>query len=390
VQNESVPRDRRVWLEAKTLAAGGHQVAVICPRDLGEARVEIREDIEIYRYPAWQPLSGPLGYAAETLNALLWTTLLSLRLRLRGPIDAFHAANPPDTLFLPAVMLRPFGTRFVFDQHDVCPELAEVKWGRHRILSALLRLLERASYGTASLVLAPNNSYRQIALRRGRMKSSQVVVVRNGPAVAHRLASPSPAPPLIVALAGILERHDGGRLLLDAAAMVAARRPGSIRIDIIGSGTDLVNLQRQAYRLGLVGLVSWAGWLRGEDYYKRLHSAHVGVSPDPDHPFSRVSTMMKVAEYLAGGMACVAADLPENRATAGDAALYFRPGDAADLARRLDELIDAPALLEELCRRARHRGPSLVWSHSAERLASSYRWLFGQGEPVASEQAVTG
>jgi glycosyltransferase involved in cell wall biosynthesis len=193
-----------------------------------------------------------------------------------------------------------------------------------------------------------------------------------------------------VALAGVLEPHDGGGVLLEAAAMLAARRPGSIRIDIIGTGTDVVDLQRQAVRLGLVGLVSWAGWLRGEDYYERLHSAHVGVAPDPDHSFSRVSTMMKVAEYLAGGMACVAADLPENRVTAGDAALYFRPGDAADLARRLDELIDAPDLLEEVCRRARHRGPSLVWSHSAERLSSSYRWLLGQGESVATEQAITG
>jgi glycosyltransferase involved in cell wall biosynthesis len=387
IQNESVPRDRRVWLEALTLAGEGHEVAVICPNDAGLSRAEVREGIEILRYP--QP-PGRLGYLGETLGTLLWTTILALRLARRRPIHVLHAGNPPDTYFLLALLLRPLGTRFVFDQHDLCPELAEVKWGRRRFVDASLRLLERCSYRAAALVIVPNNSYRRVALERGGVDPAHVVVVRNGPAEARRTATPAPPPPLVLTVAGVLGRHDGVGLLLEAAARVESRRPGSLRVDIIGSGEDMPRLRAAAAALGIAERVSWAGWLTGDEYSRRLHSAHIGVSPDPDDPFSRASTMMKIAEYIAGGMPAVVADLPENRVTAGEAALYFRPGDVDDLARRLEELLERPAQLSELAAKASERGPSLLWAHSADRLASSYRWLLNRGPIISGDQQVAG
>jgi glycosyltransferase involved in cell wall biosynthesis len=388
VQNESVPRDRRVWLEAISLAALGHQVVVVCPRDRGQKSVEMIDGIEVRRYPAPHSMSGIAGNLVEYLFAICWTSLYCLRIARKGPIDTLHAANPPDIFFTLALLLRPWRTRFVFDQHDICPELAQVKWGQHRLVDSLLRHLERWSYRTADLVIVPNNSYRQIAIRRGGLDPSRVVVVRNGPASAERKGTPPPLPPLRAVVAGVLGRHDGVGLVLKAAALLEARRPGSIRVDIIGTGEAMELLQADASRLGVSGLVTWAGWLSGDAYERRLHSAHVGVSPDPDDPFSRASTMMKVAEYVAGGMPCVVADLPENHVSAGDAALYFTPGDAVSLAQRLEELVDAPERLAQLSKLASRRGPGLLWNHSAERLQSSYRWLLGGGPPVAGEQVV--
>jgi len=256
------------------------------------------------------------------------------------------------------------------------------------VMGWVTRFLERASYRRADLVITPNGSYRAMALRRGSVDLSKVIVVRNGPETAERVALPPLGPPLIVAYAGAMNTQDGLEILFDAIARADAQRPGTIRLDMIGSGDDTRRLHEYADRLGVGSLVSWAGWLTGDAYLKRLHSAHVAVSPDPDDPFSRASTMIKVAEYIAGGLPCVIADIPESRVTAGDAAVYFRPGSAIDLARCLAELVDAPERLQELSGRALQRGPQLLWHHSATRLGAAYDWLFEHGPPLVGEQVV--
>ena len=389
VQNMSVPRDPRVWREARTLAEAGHRVAVICPAEEGLPANEVREGVEIHRFARAPVLPGPLGLGLETLNALVRMTALALRRHLRQRIDVLHVANPPDTMFLVAWPLRPFGTRLVFDQHDLCPEFAEVKWGRGRLLGGLMRCLEWASYRSADLVIVTNESYRAVAMDRGGVEPARVLVVRNGPDQARRTASPRAERPLLVAYAGVIGSHDGLGTLLEAAALVSRRRPGSIRLDLIGAGEDVDRLRGLAATLGIASCVNWAGWLTGDAYSRRLHAAHVAVSPDPDDALSRRSTMIKVTEYMAGAMPAVVADLPENRVSAGDAALYFKPGDAAELARRLEELIETPQLLEELAQRARKRGPALLWANSAVRLVAAYGHLLAGGPPVVGEQVVT-
>lgn len=390
VQNMSVPRDPRVWREAKALAAAGHQVTVICPLDDAQARREVLEGIDIVRYRAPRSVRGPVGHALETLNAVVRTAAATIALRRRGRLEVLHAANPPDAFFVVALLMRPLGTRFVFDQHDLSPELAEVKWpGRHNA-RRLMAALERLSCRTADLVIVANNTYRKRLLNLHRLPADKVVVVRNGPDRAGRIAAAPQGPPLVVAYAGVMGAHDGVATLLDAVAIVHERKPGSTRLVMIGSGDDLQRLRTRSAGLGIDGITTWAGWLSGEHYSRALHSAHVGVSPDPDDALTRHSTMIKVTEYVAGGLACLIADLPENRVTAGDAALYFKAGDPEDLARRLEQLIEQPELVQELSLKAAARGPAVAWPSSADRLVAAYRRLLDRGPELSGEQVLVG
>lgn len=382
VQNLSVPQDPRVWREARDLAAAGHEVFVICPRVPGQARRADLEGVRLYRYPEPPELPGLLGQVTATMASLFWTTLIALRITVGGPVDALHAANPPDTFFLVGLLLRPFGTRFVFDQHDACPELLEVRSGPRSRQRPLLRALESLSFRTASLVVAPNESYRRLALGRGGRSPDQVVVVRSGPDEVDAERAPPPAGPAVVAFAGAMDPQDGVDLLLSALAPLLEERGGAVVLDLIGKGDAVEDLRRETERLGIADRVRWPGWLDAAGLRARLRDATVAVSPDRENAFTRVSTMTKVTDYLSVGAPSVIADLPENRATAGDAASYFRPGDPHDLAKRVEELLDDPAGAMELSRRALDRAEQLRWRHSSVRLTDAYDGLVGAATPT--------
>jgi glycosyltransferase involved in cell wall biosynthesis len=388
-QNLPVPQDRRVWREATALRAAGHDVTVACPRGRGQLRVEVLEGVAVVRYPAAPQLPGLLGHVVESAWALACLTAIAVWLRARGRLDVLHAANPPDTFFVIAWALRRFGARFVYDQHDLCPELLAARAGRPVPgLDRLLRRLELASYRRADLVIAPNDSYRRVATGRGGCHPDEVVVVRSGPDSCRTRPSAAGRRPLVVVFAGMMNEQDGVELLLKAAATVLARRPGALVLDMVGTGDEVPRLRSLAAAHGIAPHVRWAGWLDGPALDERVAAASLGVSIDRDDEFSRLSTMAKVPDYLGLGLPVVLADLPENRVTAGPAGAYFAPGDAEDLARALEALIDDPGRLADLERAAARRAPLLAWDRSAPRLVGAYRWLLGGGPPVHGEQPV--
>jgi glycosyltransferase involved in cell wall biosynthesis len=393
-QNLPVPDDRRVWREARTLARAGFYVTVIAPGGHGRPSRERLEGVDLVRYPPAPRAGGLAGMILETARSLAWTTAFVLRLRLRRRIDVLHAANPPDTFFLVGLLVRATGGRFVFDQHDACPELLVARTSARTPLVRGARLaflaLERASYRVASLVIAPNNSYRRLAVTRGKCPPTAVIVVRSGPDEGPPVASGRRRHdgPLDVVFAGVVGHQDRVDVLVDAAADVLRRRPGSLRVSIIGDGDAARDLTRHAQQVGIDDAIDWVGWVDGDEVPRRLANADVGVSLDGDDDFSRLSTMTKVGEYLAAGIPCIASDLPENRVTAGDAARYFPAGDAAALAKVFDDLLDDPQALDELAARARERGSRLTWHPGGERLVAAYRWLLFGGPVVAGDQHV--
>lgn len=395
VQNLAVPKDPRVWREARTLAQAGYAVSIIAPKEHGQLRHESLDGVDIHRYAPGPVGTRAIGQVVEVVVGLVQTARVLARLRLDGPIDVLHAANPPDTTALLGLLLGPTQTRYVYDQHDLCPELLATRtarFGRASALAAdlslapLLGFLERLSYRVADLVVVPNNSYRRIACTRGGVMPDVAVTVRTGPdrvrAGGH--TGRRGEGPLVVTFAGVMGRQDRVDVLLEAAADVLRRQPGAIRLEMVGDGDDRRRLEVLADRLDIGHAVTWRGWLTGRDFDRRLGSADVAVSLDDDDPFSRLSTMIKVPEYLSHGLACVIADLPENRVSAGDAARYFEPGNPVDLAKHLEELARDPALVAEMASAARRRAPALLWSSSAPRLLEAYRWLLDGGPPVQS------
>ncbi|HEY8113440.1 MAG TPA: glycosyltransferase, partial [Actinomycetes bacterium] len=177
VENLSVPFDRRVWQESTALRDAGWDVHVICPRGTTrdtEPEVEL-DGVKIHRYPLRSATGGPLGYLKEYGSALWHTYRLARRV---GPVDVVHACNPPDLFFLVARRLKRRGARFVFDQHDLVPELYLSRFGRGAdLLYRVVCWLERRTYRAADVVIATNESYRVAALTRGGKRPEEVFVV---------------------------------------------------------------------------------------------------------------------------------------------------------------------------------------------------------------------
>jgi glycosyltransferase involved in cell wall biosynthesis len=382
VENLPVPLDRRAWQEALALHEAGWQVTVISPRGSGEMR-RLRDQIdgiEVLRYPQ-RAARGLAGYLVEYLPSMLFTAAWLLHRRSRGRIDVIHGCNPPDLFWLFGRLARAEGGHYVFDQHDVGPELATTKWGargpRAGVLAAITRWLEHRSYRTADLVLAPNDSYRQIAVTRGRVPPEDVLVVRNAPDVARyrELAAGAVVDPHRVGYVGVMGSQDGLDLLVDAWAIVT-REPDMTDavLELVGDGEARAALERQVGRLGLGDRVRFHGYRRAAEFVPLLAACAVGVSPDPPTPFNDVSTMVKVVDYLAMGRGVVAFDLRETRAVAGEAVVVATPPTADGLARAVLGVMRDPEQSRRLgaAGSARVASIRLDWSRSASALVDGY------------------
>jgi|YelNatPaOPRAMG01_1025707.scaffolds.fasta_scaffold50139_1 glycosyltransferase involved in cell wall biosynthesis len=379
VENLTVPTDRRVWQMARTLAEAGYRVSVVCPTGPGfEKRYEVREGIEIYRHRLWEA-SGPFGYIIEYCWALAAEFRLALRAYRRTRFRIIHAANPPDTIFLIGLFFRLFGVRFIFDHHDLNPELFEAKFGKRGIFYRLLCLAERLTYRTATVSIATNESYREVALTRGGMRPERAFIVRSCPDLNRvRIGPPKPelknGKRLLVAYVGVMGPQDGLDLLLESIHCIV-RRAGrdDVAFALIGAGTDLPRLKALVAEKRIDSVVTFTGRIPDAEMWNYLSTADVCVAPDPKNPMNDKSTMNKILEYMAFGRPVVLYDLTEGRRSAGDAALYARPNDPEDFARQVIALLDSEELRRTLGTRGRKRiEESLNWETEKRELLKAY------------------
>lgn len=382
VENYPLPFDRRVWLEARTLKAAGYQVSIICPKGKGamESFVEI-DGIRIYRYTAYEARKGVLAFAWEFAYCWLRTFLLTLRVLNRDGFDVIHACNPPDTFFLIGRIYRLLGKRFIFDQHDLNPEVYESKFPDKTgsILHRGLLLLEKWTYDAAHVVIAMNESYRQVALTRGRVPDERVFVVRTGPDF-ERL-HPVPADPTLkqgatylVSYLGTMAPQDGVDYFLRSAGhLVHELGRTDTHFALIGSGSSLDDLKQLARELGLSERVTFTGRVSDAELRTWLATSDVCVSPDPRNPLNEVSTMNKTMEYMAMGKPVVSFALKETMFSAGEAALYATPNDEREFGDKIDTLLNDPARRAEMGRIGLQRvHDQLAWNHSEPRLRAAY------------------
>jgi glycosyltransferase involved in cell wall biosynthesis len=379
VENLSVPFDRRVWQESTALCDAGWDVHVICPKGAKrDTESEIVLDgVHIYRYPLRPASGGPLGYLQEYSSALWHTFRLAKRV---GRVDVVHACNPPDLFFLIARVLRRRGARFVFDQHDLVPELYLSRFGRGKdVLYRVVCGLERATYRTADVVIATNESYRDVALSRGGKRPEQVFVVRSAPAVERfRQVLPDPeikhGKPHLLCYLGVMGPQDGVDYALRA---LAALRDDLGRTDwqavFIGSGDVFDNMVALADKLRLSDCVEFTGRIPDADLCRYLSTADVCLAPDPHNPLNDVSTMNKIMEYMAMARPIVSFDLTEARVSASDAALYAPANDEQAFAKLVARLLDDPDERRRMgaAGYARVMGP-LSWQHSRAALLAAY------------------
>ncbi|MFC6067124.1 glycosyltransferase family 4 protein [Streptomyces ochraceiscleroticus] len=379
VENLSVPFDRRVWQECTTLRDAGWEVHVICPR--GEKRdtepETVIDGVRIHRYPLRAATGGPAGYLREYGSALWHTVRLARKV---GPVDVVHACNPPDLLFLPALWLKRRGARFVFDQHDLVPELYLSRFDRGEdLLFRAVCALERRTYRAADVVLATNESYRDVALRRGGKRPADVFVVRSAPAI-ERFQPVPPEPelkrgkPHLLCYLGVMGPQDGVDYALRALAKLRDELGRTDwRAVFVGSGDAFDAMVELSRQLGLSEQVQFTGRIPDADLVRYLSTADVCLSPDPRNPLNDVSTMNKVLEYMAMGRPIVSFDLREARVSAGDAAVYAPANDEAEFARLIALLLDDPEQRARMGKTGQERisGP-LSWRNSQASLLAAY------------------
>ncbi|SPJ23493.1 Alpha-D-kanosaminyltransferase [Palleronia abyssalis] len=380
VENLPVPFDRRVWQESLTLAAAGAKVSVICPTGPGcEAEEETRDGIHIHRHPLPTEADGALGYAREYAAALWHQGRLAWKIHRTRGFDTIQACNPPDLLFLVALPFILFHkVRFVFDHHDISPELFEAKFGRRGPLWRLMLWLERATFGLADVVISTNESYRRIALDRGCKPPGRVHVVRSGPDL-DRLRPVPPDPSwrngraYMVGYVGVMGQQEGIDLLLDAAARIV-RAGHDVQFVLVGGGPALPGMRALAAKMGLADHVTFTGRAPDAALFSVLSTADICVNPDRVTVMNDKSTMNKILEYMAFSKPIVQFDVIEGRVSAGNASLYARPDDTADMARLIVDLLHDPSRRDAMGRAGRRRlEAQFDWSHQIAPLIAAYR-----------------
>lgn len=385
VENLPSPFDRRVWQEATTLRANGYGVSIICPTGKGyEKHYEEIEGIHIYRYDLPMEAEGVKGYAVEYSAALFHTFRLAWKVRREQGFDVIHACNPPDLLFLIGGFFKLFfRTRFLFDHHDINPELYEAKFGRRDLFWKLMVWLERMTFKTADISIATNASYKRIAIERGGMDPDKVYVVRSGPKL-DRLRILPPVESLkkgrkyLVGYVGVMGKQEGIDLLLQAARhIVKEMGREDVHFGLVGGGTSLDEMKQLAAELGIAEYVTFTGRVPDQELLEMLNTADVCVNPDVANDMNDKSTMNKIMEYMALGKPIVQFDLTEGRFSAQEASLYAAKNDPVDMAHKIVELLDDPERRARMGAFGRNRVLNeLEWRYEEPKLLAAYDRLF--------------
>lgn len=385
VENLPLPFDRRVWQEARTLHAAGATVSIICPTGKGyRDRYQCLDGIHIYRHPLPFDANSALGFLIEYGAALFWESWLAWKIYFTRGIDVIQGCNPPDLIFLVALQFRIFGVKYIFDHHDINPELYEAKFNKRGFFWKLMVAFERITFGAANVSIATNESYRTIAIERGKMEPERVFVVRSGPELS-RINAGTPDPALIngrrhmVGYVGVMGQQEGIDLLIDAVHhIVFTLGRTDIQFCLVGGGPSLAELKALTAEKALDGFVTFTGRAPDDVLFAVLSQSTVCVNPDRVNPMNDKSTMNKILEYMAFSKPIVQFDVTEGRKSALDASLYAKSNDAVDFAEKIISLIDDPRACAKMGAFGRARlERELSWDHQKKPLIDAYRMALG-------------
>jgi glycosyltransferase involved in cell wall biosynthesis len=392
VENIPVPFDGRVWKEASTLHQRGYQVSVLCPRGEGYERgYELLEGVHIYRHPVTAEGDSPLGYLWEFGWALFWEFVYSWWIYFRRGFHVIQGCNPPDDIFLVALPFKLFGVKYIFDHHDANPELYLSKYEKKNFLYRAQVWLEKLTYHFSDVVIATNNSYRDLAITRGLRDPSDVFVVRNGPDLeTFKAVAPKPelkyGKPLLVGYVGNMSVQEGLDILVEVAHHIKQMGRNDVHFTCVGGGPGLAGLRKMVRDKSIEDIMNFTGRVPDAQLLDILSTADVCVNPDKPCPMNSISTMIKIMEYMALGKPIVQFDLAEGRFSAGEASLYANNQDQVnDFAARILWLLDHPEARKTMGALGRERVErELSWEYSVGNLLAAYRRAFSKRAHLSS------
>lgn len=379
VENLPVPFDRRVWQEANTLKEHGAYVSIICPKMKGYIEgYEIINGIEIYRHSLPEAKSGAIGYLKEYSVALFWEFVLSWKIFFKKRFHVIHGCNPPDLIFIVALFFKIFGVKYVFDHHDINPELYIAKYGKKGFFYKFLILLERLTFTTANASIATNDSYREIAIKRGKMPADKVKVIRSGPKLERLKINGGDTKykkgrNFLVGYVGVIGEQEGLDLLLESVKYIVSKRK-DVQFAIVGGGTELPAIKELTHKMGLQDHIDYYGRVDDETMVNILNTADVCVNPDKPTEMNNLSTMNKIMEYMSLKKPIVQYDLKEGKISAQRASLYAINTSTEDFAEQIILLLDDAKMRSEMGDFGYNRVINeLSWDYESRKLIHFYR-----------------
>ena len=383
VENLPVPFDTRVWQEATTLAANGYTVSVICPTGKGYTqKEEYLQGVHIFRHDLPAEGNGAIGYAKEYFFALKEEIRLAKKIYKEIGFDVIHGCNPPDDIYVVAQFFKKYGVKYVFDHHDICPELFEAKFSSTSgLLYKSQMWLERQTYKHCTFAFVTNESYKKIAIERGKMDPDKVIVLRSGPKLERmRILPPTESIKrgykYMVGYLGVIGQQEGIEYLLEAARYIK-EHDNNVFWGIVGGGPHLEALKRQARDMDLDDCVEFTGRVPDQKLLEYLNTADVCVNSDKYNSMNDKSTMNKILEYMALAKPMVQFDLNEGRYSAQEASLYAKNNDAEDMAKKIIELLGNPERRKKMGEYGRNRVINeLSWEHTSKALLEGYEKFF--------------
>ncbi len=386
VENAPVPTDPRVWKEGVALRKAGYEVTILCPKGKGcERTYELKEGIHIYRHPSPKDGNSPFGYLWEYVCALFWEFLYAWWIYIRRGFQVIQGCNPPDDIFLVALPFKLFGVKYIFDHHDVNPELYLAKYERKDLLYKVQAHLEKLTFRLSDVVISTNESYKEIAVNRGCVPPDSVFVVRNGPDL-KTFKSVPPNQTLkygkryLVGYVGVMSTQDSVDILLEVAEHIRNMGRRDIHFTCVGSGPALADLRQMVRDRKLQETVNFTGRVPDAELLEVLSTADVCVNPDKPCEMNDMSTMIKIMEYMALGKPIVQFTLREGKFSARDASLYSdNEKRVTDFADNILWLLDHPVERQKMGDFGRRRVETeLAWEYSIENLFAAYENAFSK------------
>ncbi len=378
VENLPLPFDRRVWQQANTLKNNGADVTIICPKMKGfKKSFENINGIDIYRHPIYIEGEGLIGYIREYTAAIFWEILLSFRIYVKKRFHVIQGCNPPDLIFITALLFKPFGVKFIFDHHDINPELFIAKFNKKGILYKFLILLEKFTFKIANYSIATNESYKVIAINRGKMTEDRIQVVRSGPSLERlQLMQPNAkyknGKKYLVGYVGVIGEQEGLDLLMKSIHHLIKKRK-DVHFAIIGEGTFLSSIREMATNLDISDFITFHGRVSDQVLLEILNTADICVNPDKPNQMNNLSTMNKIMEYMALKKPIVQYSLKEGMYSAGKASLYALNTDPIDFTNKMDWLLDNEEARKKMGEYGYQRVVNeLSWKHERIKLINIY------------------
>lgn len=384
VENLPLPFDRRVWQEANTLTEAGAKVSVICPQMKGYTKsFECLNGIDIYRHPLPVEGSGAMGYLVEYSTALFWEFTLAWKIFFKKRFHVIQGCNPPDLIFIVALFFKLFGVKYVFDHHDINPELYIAKYDKKGFFYNCMVWAEKLTFKVANYSMATNESYKMIAINRGRMPEEKVTIIRSGPKLDRlRLTEGNQVykkgRKFLIGYVGVIGEQEGIDLLLESARYIIGKRQ-DVQFAIVGGGTELNKLIDLTKSLGLENYVDFYGRVNDDVLIDVLNTADLCVNPDKPTEMNNLSTMNKIMEYMALKKPIVQYDLKEGRFSAQEASLYADNTNTSDFGDKIIWLLDNPEERKKMGEFGYARVLNeLSWEYESKKLINFYNKVLGE------------